>query len=381
VLHLRTAYGAGGGPERILLDAGCRGELARFDCRALFLRPLGQPPAAAIAEAQARGLDFTECAGSPLVQLRRVAQLLRAARPDILHCHDPRADLFGRLLARRGGPALVSTLHGWIENGRAGRLRSRLDLWALRGFDRVIAVSGAVARRASSCGVVNVQVIRNAIDPDEWRREAVLPPAPYVPRDPSSFVVGFVGRISPEKGPLDFLRVAAGVLARDPRCEFAMVGEGPLLAEVRDLAARLGLQERLTLLGTVRGPALKALYRRFDLLLSPSLTEGLPMTLLEAAAMEVPVLATRVGGVEELVTDGVDGLLAGRGDIPALVDRVLRLKADRPLAATLVRAGRRRVERENSLAVNLQRIGALYTRVLEERGAGAAAGAPPRGLR
>lgn len=366
VLHLRTATAAGGGPEKTILVTGRLIDRERFDYLAVYLRRRRSRPAAVLEQARVLGLDFFDFPGPAPAQLARITRLIRERDVRILHCHDPRSDVYGILL-RRLFPSLrlVSTMHGWIERTRSKGLLNRLDLWALRRFDRVIAVSGAVRDIAGRSGIRHAVTIHNAIDTAEWRpRPSASAERGSVPH-PAPFRVGFVGRISREKGPLDFVRVAAAVLERNRGWEFVVAGDGPESARMRSLTEQLGLAANFRFLGTLRGAQLLSFYQGLNALLSPSHTEGLPNTILEAAALGVPVVATRVGGVGEIISHGENGLLANGGDLAALAEALEQLRSDAALARRLAVAGRKVVAERFSMARRVRTIEALYLRLVQ----------------
>lgn len=366
VLHLRTATAGGGGPEKTILLTGAKIDRERFDYLAVYLRRRRSRPAAVLEQAPTLGLDFRDFPGPAPLQLLRAARLIRERSVRILHCHEPRSDVYGFLLKRLfPSLRLVSTMHGWIERTRGMGLMNRLDLRVLRRFDSVIAVSGAVQQIARRSGVRRTQVIHNAIDTGEWRPRTPEPPGGGARSAPAPFRVGFVGRISREKGPLDFVRVAAALLERGGAWEFDVAGDGPDAGEMRALTERLGLAAHFTFRGTVRGSHLQAFYLGLNALLSPSHTEGLPNTVLEAGALGVPVVATRVGGVGEIISDGENGLLTGPGDVAALAGALERLQGDAALAQRLGVAGRKVVEERFCMTRRVRALEALYLRLLQ----------------
>lgn len=366
VLHLRTATAAGGGPEKTILVTATLIDRRRFDYCAVYLRRRRSRPAAVLEQARALALDFRDFPGPGLLQLARTCRLISERRVRILHCHDPRSDVYGVLLQRlHPSLKLVSTLHGWVGRTRGKALHNRLDLLALRRFDCVIAVSGAVQEIARRSGVRRTVLIHNAIDTEAWR-PLPEPAVGVAPGPPAPFRVGFVGRISHEKGPLDFVRVAAALLGQDRGWEFVVAGDGPDARRMRSLADELGLAGHVRFLGSLRGPDLPAFYRGLNVLLSPSHTEGLPNTILEACALGVPVVATRVGGVGEILSHGENGLLAERGEIGGLAAALRLLRGDAALARRLALAGRRVVEERFSMAGRVRAIEDLYQRLVPE---------------
>jgi glycosyltransferase involved in cell wall biosynthesis len=264
-----------------------------------------------------------------------VAALIKRHKVHIIHTHDAKSIVYGALLKIRfPGIKAVTTLHGWVMRRRRSRCYQWLAEFGLRAFDGVVAVSDDLERKARQKNIHRVIRIHNAIDLAEW------PPAcvPAYGRN-GPFKVGFIGRISKEKGPEQFLRVARMLAAVDQEIRFYMAGDGPMTAWIRKELKRLALEDRFTLMGHVPPTQMPGVYRLLNVLLSSSHTEGMPNTILEALSCGVPVVATRVGGVEELITDGYNGLLARDGDAAALARSILILRHTPRLAERLAHNG------------------------------------------
>lgn len=250
----------------------------------------------------------------------RLQQLVRDTQADVIHTHGYKADIYAWWGLRRAGLPLVSTCHNWIDNDIALRIYGWLDRMVLRRFTRVVAVSDAVRSRLLSAGLSNgqVTVIRNGI---------LLAPFQAAASQRSSAerlrTVGFVGRLSPEKGPDIFVRTAALVLEDFPTTRFILAGEGPERVPLEALIEELGIQEHVTLLG--RQDDMPSLYGSMSIMVLSSRTEGLPMALLEAMASGLPVVATRVGEVPNVVQDRDTGLLVEPNDAAGLASGIMEL--------------------------------------------------------
>lgn len=257
------------------------------------------------------------------VERRELVRIGRDFRPHVVHTHGYRSDLVGSSAARAIGAPVVTTVHGYTRGDWKNRLYEHLQRLALRRFDAVVAVSDALAEdlRARR-GELRLVTIRNGwIAPgrplarDEARGRLGLSGD-----DP---VVGWVGRLTPEKGCDLFLEAATRL--DGPEARFSILGDGPerdaLRARFRDLERR----------GRVRWhgaqPDAWALLRAFDLLVLSSRTEGTPIVLLEAAHAGVPVVATSVGGVPDVLGEE-GGWLVSPGRPDALAGTVARALAD-----------------------------------------------------
>lgn len=282
-----------------------------------------------------RGHDATELANDTprlLAAAAELAGLLRDRDADVLLCHGYKANLVGRLAARRAGLPAVAVSRGWTGESRKVRLYERLDRWHLRLMDRVVCVSDGQAAKVLRAGVPagRVTVIRNAARPEAFdapdptaRRELL---ARFAPDAGVSRIVVAAGRLSPEKG-FDVLVEAAGrFLATDPGCGVVVYGEGSERSRLENRVAELGIGDRFKLPGFTR--ELDQLLPWADVLALSSHTEGLPNVVLEAAAAGVPVVATAVGGTPEAVLDGQTGYLVPANDPAAMADRLTALLAD-----------------------------------------------------
>ncbi|NJP30807.1 glycosyltransferase [Micromonospora thermarum] len=275
---------------------------------------------------------------------RRVTNLLAAMKPALVHAHfGPEGWLISGAAASIGVP-LVVTLHGHDVTAAPSTpgLRGARARWQLRqAFDRaavVIAVSDFIRQRAIDLGADPQKVLVHYIG---------VPIPPKQPPTPKEWDVVFVGRFTEKKGIEDLIEALAMVgTARRPRCVF--IGAGPLDQQVRDRAVRLGVDA--TFAGMQPPDAVKRYMAASKMLAAPSRTapngdsEGLGMTLLESAALSVPSVATRHGGIPDAVVHGETGLLSDEGDVAALAGNIRRLLDDDALRVRLGDQARQRVE-------------------------------------
>ena len=234
-----------------------------------------------------------------LAQLGALRELISSEAGLLLHSHGYRSDVLTRLAGSRRC-RLVSTVHGFTGGGLRVRTYEELQRRALRGFDRVVAVSGPLGELLSGSGVspARLRVIANRLPPatplsrPEARTRLGLPQA--------GTVIGWVGRLSHEKGP----DLGLEALARLPDRDWigAFLGSGPESRALRDRAEALGLGNRIRWLGDQ--PEAGRLMTGFDVLLSSSRTEGTPMVLLEAMTAGIPIVAFAVGGIPDLMARG-----------------------------------------------------------------------------
>lgn len=367
VLHVRIVTGTGGGPEKTILASPRHLAGTRYCASAAYLHAPGDAGAEVLrARAEASACPFVALEDSMPVDLRtlmRLADLCRALNVRIWHGHDYKSNLYGLLLAKLADVRLVTTVHGWVKHTARTPLYFAVDRWCLRRYEEVVAVSRDLVGACLDAGVrpERLSQVDNAIDAVQFARSG--PPAQAALRrgKPASFVIGAVGRLSPEKGFVLLIEAVERLIERGHDVELWIAGEGEdqALLEQRMRASRHA--GRLRLLGWQ--PDSRALFEAFDAFALSSLREGLPNVVLEAMAMEVPVVATRCGGLQAFGRDGEDMLLVDVGSAGALERGLERVVKDVDLRVRLARAARARVERELSFARRMQKIVAVYDRL------------------
>ena len=364
----------GGGPDKTILLSAARHNPNRVSVVVAYVRNAQDREFTIAEKAYALGLTFYQIEEhskfDPRV-LRAIRDIVIEHDINLIHAHDYKSDLFAyltRYLLWRRHLGLFATAHGWALLGARGEVYRRLDLFLLRRFDHVLTVSHATRDGLISSGIApaSVSVLHNGIDTEAWSppgEHAILAGNP-LPR--SHFpVVGYVGRITPEKDLQTWLHSAALVVQQFPDARFVLVGDGKdegLLRELQHLAETLGIAKQVAFPGYQESP--QAFYGNFDLFLLTSVTEGLSNSLLEAMAMGLPTVVTRVGGNEELVVDGHTGYILPAGDVQGIAQAIITLARNEQLRRNMGQAGRRRIEHEFSFAQRLQRIESLYEQLI-----------------
>lgn len=276
---------------------------------------------------------------------RELAAQLRRLDADVLCCNGYKPDIIGLLAARQVGLPVVSVSHGWTAATARVKLYEAVDRTILRWMDCTVCVSANQAERVASAGVPRnrVRIIHNAIEVDAV--DAVY--EDYGEKLHSLFrrtprvIVAAAGRLSPEKGFAHLVEAAAICRRSDLSLGFVLFGDGPLRDQLEKEIAAHKLHEHFVLAG-FRSDWLRFL-PHVDLVAMPSFTEGLPVVLLEAFAAGVPVVASAVGGIPEVVEDHVNGYLVPAGDSAALATRILDLAASKALRKAFGAEGRQRV--------------------------------------
>lgn len=347
VLHVITRFWAGAGGNTLLTAAG-------MDPKVYEVWIAGVPGGDLWERARAAGVRTVEIPGfrdvltpADLLVLWRLIRLIRRERFSVVHTHSAKGGFLGRFAARIcRTPVVVHTFHGISFHDRMSRGRRaayrRLERLPRPFTDTFFAVAPQLAREVVEQRLAppgRVSVVPSAVDLagvpfdfDQDARRALGVPA-GIP------LVGTVGRIDHQKAPLDFVRMAAAVRLDHPDAQFVIVGGGPLEADVRRLAAELGVGVRMT----GYRPDAAQLVAGLDVFVISSLYEGLGRALTEALAAARPVAATCVNGVPDLVEPGATGLLAPPADPAALARAVSWLLSHPAEAAAMGRQGRTRV--------------------------------------
>jgi glycosyltransferase involved in cell wall biosynthesis len=336
VAFLTTELGSGGA-ERVVSELAVRLDQAAFEVVGVWcLAPAEGRHAAGLSAAgvSVRGAGVrgvTDLRGG----LRRLGDQLRSARPDVLNAHLFHAAAAARLLARRGGVGRLVVTHHFNETRRWRFLLERLAGPAAA----VTAVSPAVAARAAAglkLGGDDVEVVPNGVD------AAALAAAVEAAREGArrslgipaeARVIGTVGRLVPEKGTACLLEAFARLAAADPSLRLLCAGEGPLRAGLLARSGKLGLADRVLLPGFRED--LAAVLAAVDVFALPSVTEGHPLSLLEAMAAGLPLAASRIPAVSEVLGSAAGGIVPtfAPGDAEGLALALGRLLEDAELAA------------------------------------------------
>jgi len=318
-------------------------------------------------ELQASGVPVHACGkrqGLDIAALRRLRQRLAKGTGGILHTHNAAAHYHAQL-ATMGMrfQRVLNTRHGMGDHAARSR-RERRYRRSMAKTDVVAAVCEAARRHFQSQGVsprgcliavpngIRVQAFESA-NPELRAALAV-----ELGLEADARIIGSVGRLTPVKDQALLLRAFVPVLAAEPRAALAVVGDGPLRAELEALASEYGIAARTRFLGD-RSDVAKIL-PGFELFALSSRSEGYSIALLEACASALPIVATRVGGNEEIVHDGITGRLVGAGDEQAFALALKQLLNDPPLAQTMGRRGRAWAYEQASVEAMALRYTQLY---------------------
>ena len=378
VLHTRVVTETGGGPDKtILLSAPFMAD-TNYWLAAAYMHP---PDDSGFDQVRRRAKEYD----SPLISvpdrgpldqsvLRRMLKVCRHYNVRIWHGHDYKSNLLGLMLRPFWPMKLVTTVHGWVKHTTRTPLYYRVDRWCLPYYHHVLCVSDDLMERVLKLGVPSERctLIHNAIDEQTFQRRYAPAQSPL--RAPGGMpggeagvpegrlVIGAVGRLSAEKAFNNLIKATHVLLGEGRDLELWIAGEGDSRDELQVLIDHLGLQDRVKLIGFC--PDTIELYHAMDLFVLSSLREGLPNVVLEALAMEVPLVSTRVAGIPKMIDDGKTGMLCPIGDIDRLAGAMRRVVADNDLRRRLARDGRLLIEREYSFKKRMSKMRAIYDRLL-----------------
>jgi glycosyltransferase involved in cell wall biosynthesis len=275
-------------------------------------------------------------------------RLLRRLRPDIVNCHMLRATVAGAPIARLAGvPLVIATNHG-PDPWRRGAIKNwhAIDRWVDRSVDRTIAVCASAKQHLVRKGLAadKIVVVNNGRELDTFtpmpRAESMAVRSELAVADDEP-LIGIIARLDMQKGHRYALDAMPDVLQRYPRARLLLVGDGNLREDLRSQAAALGVADRILFAGFRSD--VRRMLGASDIVALPSLWEGLPLTLIEALAMQKPVVATAVNGSQDVILDDETGVLVPPGDSRALAKGILRLLDDPEAASRLAAQGRAHV--------------------------------------
>ncbi len=292
---------------------------------------------------------------------------LREFKPDLINAHNIffTSSLLAALRFGHRPPPFVTTVH--LGNVDAlGGWKRHAARWYERGMgklvldrsDFVIGVSRATIEHVATLhSGIRSAVVPNGVDLDRFR------PASSSPQEPATDVNGvFVGRLIVNKGPQFLMEAMASLAPIHPNLKLVMVGDGPLAEDLVGTARAAGIIDRVEFLGLRQD--VDEVMRRADFFVRPSLVEGMPLTVLEAMATGLPVIASDVAGTGEVIVDGQSGLLVEPGDVAGLVEAMDRVVRDRALRTRLGSGARRRVEEAFSWDATTDQVEEIFGRLV-----------------
>lgn len=357
ILTLLEATSISGSAKPVLAFARhaqrVRSELPRADLAVALFHRQGQPEENSFtAAAREAGIPLErvrERGRFDIAVLRQLKELMQRLGPDLIWTNALKSHFLTRLAGLHRKARWLAFHHGYTVPDVKMRLYNQLDRWSLRAAHRVVTVCHPFARQLERRGVpaARIRIQHMPVSPPQISSDQALELRRRLGIEKNEFVVLSIGRLSREKGHADALHVFRRLRERMPNqaLRLVLVGDGPERSRLGALADRLGVASSVIFTG--HQDQIWGYYAAADVFLLTSHSEGSPNVLLEAMSAGLPVVATRVGGVPELAEDGVEALLADRGNHEELASAVLRVLTDPAVRSRLVENGRRRAERHS----------------------------------
>jgi glycosyltransferase involved in cell wall biosynthesis len=336
--------------------------LCNFDVN----RPVGQ----FVDEARRKKLNLTLLKQRSAFDPRMIIQARRVIQEhdiNLIQTHGYKSNTIGfflQLLCRR---PWIGFAHGYIDDNSKNRFYNRIDRLVLRRADRIVAVSNSMKALLTQHGVAahKIRVIHNAIDPNETVPDTSSEEIRQRHGLTSNQkVIGVIGRLNPEKGQMIFLRAMEKTARSFPGVKALIIGDGQDRAMLDGYCREKALSDHVVFLG--HQEKIADYYQVLDLLVLPSLSEGLPNTVLEAMSFGVPVLATAVGGVPEIIQNG-NGMMVPPNDPEALAEKMMDLLRDGALRQAIGLKGKNSLYPRFAPEYRVRQIVNLYEELLSDR--------------
>jgi len=363
ILHIETGLHLYGGAQQVLYLLG--GLKAGGGVNILVC-----PAGSAIGAAAVSSADVVEAPMGGELDPRflfSLVRVIRERRPDLVHVHSRRgADLWGPIAARLTGTRALLTRR--VDNPEPPWL-ARIKY---SPYERVVTISEGIRRVLLSEGLPpeRVRCVRSAVDSRPFKGER---DREWLRREfgvgPEETAVAVIAQLIERKGHRSLIQAVPGILRKCPRARFLFFGKGPLRGELEQLCREAGLGEKVLFAGFRKD--LPRVLPCLDLVVHPAFMEGLGVSLLQASAAGLPIVAGRAGGIPEVVRDGVNGYLVEPGDVSALEESVVKVLLDPGLARRLGHAGQEIVGGEFSLEAMVEGNRRVYREILGLNEAGA----------
>jgi len=287
---------------------------------------------------------------------KKIRELIKSNGIDLLVTHEYKSNYYGRKALKKLKIPHVAYFHGWTDEDFKVRFYNFLDRRVLRKVDLVITVSRHTARRLAAAGVPEnkIKVVYNAIEVKESYPDHIENEIP---------VIGVVGRLSREKGVHVLLDAVSRVKKKGLNFKVEITGTGPSEEQLKKQSSKLGLDKIVDFRGFVGD--IDDIYRRIDILALPSLSEGHPLVILEAWARGIGIVATKAGGVPEVIQDGKSGILCDIDNSRALAEAIEKALTDPYKIKAMGRAGKSLLEERYNFNIQSEILSDLYHRVLD----------------
>ena len=352
------------GPGRTILDCACSLEGDDFHFIIGGFSGGQQQTNEYTQEAKKRGLEtviIKENRSFDINVVRQILSIIKNYEIDIIHTHDFRSDLFGILCSKISKRPVIATVHGWIANDRKGRIYTWLDKLILRLCNHIISVSRRTAKIVTDSGISSdkVIVINNALRIENYicnKSDKSIRSELGVSED--AILIANIGRLSPEKGQLEFLKAGTELLKKYKEVKLLLVGIGADQKMLEEYVSSQGIKGEVFFLGFRKD--MVNIYNNINLVVQSSYTEGMPNVILESMLMQVPVIATNVGGTSEIIEHGKTGILIEAGDIDKLAESMQDFISQRDFYESIVSEGEMVIKNHFSHDQRVKKLSDLY---------------------
>jgi len=304
-----------------------------------------------------------------LQTIASIRNFIKGNNVDIVQTHGYKSNFYAIFAALFENVHLLATCHPWIKTSRRGKAYAKIDKLLLKKFRRIVAISDQVKKEILDAGIPDnkISIIDNGInllrfeeqfDTKEIRKQFGIPL--------ESQVIGTVGRLDLEKGHHILLEAAKIVIQKNPSTFFVIVGDGYLKNDLKSRAEQLKIEDHILLPGIIK--EVPKILSVFDVFVLPSLTEGLPMALLEAMAAKKPVIASRVGAIPKVIIDNETGILIKPGNANELSKAVIDLLQDKFKADLITKNAYNKIVQEFSSSRMAKQYINIYENMLESNG-------------
>jgi glycosyltransferase involved in cell wall biosynthesis len=366
ILELRSVRGTGGGPEKTILNGAARSDPQQFAVTVCYIRDDRDDVFGIDGVAGGLPVDYVEVREKHSLDpsiLGKLRSLIRQRRIDIVHAHEYKTDLLAWALSRVEPIIPLATAHGWTgHSARERRFYYPVDKQLLARFPAVVAVSGDIRNQLIRRGArpERIYTILNGIDHVRFARRAELRSGVRhaLGLTNETVVIGAVGRLEPQKRFDLLLDAFASLRRRHGNLALLVAGDGSLRDPLAAQVARLGLDGSCRLLG--HRADIIDLHHAMDLFVQSSDYEGTPNAVLEAMALETPIVATDVGGTAEVARHDIDGLIIQAGNADLLEGAVEAFLENRGAAIDRTVNARRRVETVLSFDARMKALESIY---------------------
>lgn len=362
--------GTGGGPEKTILMGAAMADPRSAHVTVCYIRDRRDGIFAIDSRARDAHIDYVEVRERHSFDRQvwsELRKLVADRQIDVVHAHEYKTNLLALLLSKACGVTALSTVHGWTGHSPRERyLYYPADKRLLAKFPRLIAVSTDIANELIAHGArpERVTTVLNAIDANAFRRDPgrVAHARAGLRLQPDQIAIGAVGRLEPQKRFDLLLEAFAPLYRRNPNLHLIIAGDGSLRQALDDQRRALGIVAGVTFTGHVTD--IVELHHAFDLFVQSSDYEGTPNSVLEAMAMETPIVATEAGGTAELVHDGIHGRIIPIGRTDKLTYAVSAALLDPAATRRMKTRARQRVEGELSFETRVRRVEGIYRELL-----------------